>query len=709
MRVLLRGCSLLVLGLLAATAAEARVTNFGADVNAAIDDGLEYLRDINAFTGSTSQVRAGRAMAVLALLEKRESADWDAAHVGYANSAAADQALARSAVELILADASYGVPRSFYAYSHGENMMALALYARTGGPEIAGASYTLREAVDKLVNDALVTQTTSGGRSGFWGYTGGGNDSSTTQFAAAGLAGAKGYYLDAGDVAAMTQVAAIDAALARTADGYARNRNADGGHGYRTERAYASSFQQTSSGLWCQILGGLDVNDDSVQAYLGWEQEYYNYKSIERARNSWRNAYYYYLWSSSKGYSLIQDAGIDADPGNLDPENLGTLPADSIPHATFGDIGRLVHRDPDADVRPTRRGADGSGPFGGTYYEEEDARWYYDYAYTLMTQHDADGSFNGGGHGYWNRTVSQAYAILVLERSLGGACRDTDDDTICDEVDNCPTVPNTNQSDVDGDGVGDVCDECPDTAAGDDPDPDRPGCPSNQPPVALCQDMTVPADDMCMGCASVDAGSFDPDGDAITLTQLPVCDYALGATDVSLDVSDGMYTDSCEAVVTVVDVTPPTIECNAPESITPPDAPICFTATAADNCSVDLAITGFDCWAINGAGKRIDKTESCVVEITGDTICVQDSGGVGDNIEWNVVATDGSGNVTETLCGVAVEHPNGGGCDSEGCNQGVGNGPEGCDPGNSNQGDPANSNDENGGTPGNPGKKKGKK
>jgi len=49
-------------------------------------------------------------------------------------------------------------------------------------------------------------------------------------------------------------------------------------------------------------------------------------------------------------------------------------------------------------------------------------------------------------------------------------CPDTDEDTIPDGVDNCPTVPNPDQADGDGDAVGDACDDCPGTAPGETPD-----------------------------------------------------------------------------------------------------------------------------------------------------------------------------------------------------------------------------------------------
>lgn len=49
--------------------------------------------------------------------------------------------------------------------------------------------------------------------------------------------------------------------------------------------------------------------------------------------------------------------------------------------------------------------------------------------------------------------------------------------------------------------------------------------------------------------------------------------------------------------------------------------------------------------------------QSCVVSVSGDTITITDSGGVGDNIIWTIVATDQSGNETTAEGRVTVENP----------------------------------------------------
>jgi hypothetical protein len=96
------------------------------------------------------------------------------------------------------------------------------------------------------------------------------------------------------------------------------------------------------------------------------------------------------------------------NPGNIGPADLGTLPA-----LTSGYV-RLANRDPATDTRPAPRGAGGAG-----YYAGYPAGWYYDYAYRLMTLQTAAGQFPNP-NGTWDAEVDHAYALLVLQRSVGG-------------------------------------------------------------------------------------------------------------------------------------------------------------------------------------------------------------------------------------------------------------------------------------------------
>ncbi len=630
--------------------ATAAITNFSSDVNTAIDRGLSFQDSQNAYTGGAEDATG---LALLALLEKRLSADQNAAPQGYVNASADDQARMNTAVDFIIGDRNdncgegeedeecapcntewaYGaaadwatltfepwvqwhgwnppgmlnqpavlhlidenayvditftgwescrdcsgfpgfaytrategtegeqvwtgattdiwkecgldplafgdgiVPGTtltrgncgglynrdcdtswwdqaqcpgdpdpgglaFYAYRDGQDLMALSVYRRTGGP--TDVLPTLLAIFDRTIAAQQ--------DDGYWCYCAGDDcpDSSTTQFVIAGLAAIRAVLIDENDVARLAQ---LDAATVLCRTAYAgipiqapELTVGELGHGYN--RGDTNSLQQTGSGTWIQLAGGADLNDAGVQAYLLWLYNRYNDRSIAGADGNWSGSYFYYLWSFAKALTFLEDSGVAPNASNLAVADLGTLDPASAP--AFAD--RVLHRDPTTVPRPAVFGLGGAG-----YYDDpnEPPRWYFDFAYSLLLLQDAGGEFqNPPSHSNWDDAARQAYALLVLVRSVGGGCLDTDGDIVCDSEDNCPADENPGQEDGDSDEVGDVCDNCPEDANPGQEDGDQDGlgdvC-DNCPDIANPDQADADGDglgDICDPCPN------DPDNDA---------------------------------------------------------------------------------------------------------------------------------------------------------------------------------------------------
>jgi hypothetical protein len=212
--------------------------------------------------------------------------------------------------------------------------------------------------------------------------------------------------------------------------------------------------------VYIQLFGGANLNTPNVQAYTEWLRNHYRWQDLDNLGNSWSGStYWYYLWSSFKGMEFIRQSGIVANPGNLSPADLGTLPAANAPACTV----RQENKEPATLARVASFGAGGVG-----YYAGEAKGQYFDYAHQILSHQCYDGAapINGndgffgcnGAPGAWNNYSRQSYAILVLLRATGGGCVDSDGDGVCDADDNCPLTPNPDQADSDGDGIGDACD-----------------------------------------------------------------------------------------------------------------------------------------------------------------------------------------------------------------------------------------------------------
>jgi hypothetical protein len=79
---------------------------------------------------------------------------------------------------------------------------------------------------------------------------------------------------------------------------------------------------------------------------------------------------------------------------------------------------------------------------------------------------------------------------------------------------------------------------------------------ANQPPVAICHNVTVAADQACSE-VSIDNGSYDPEGTPLTKFQFPGPPYKEGANFVTLFVSDGELSAFCSAFIFVAEEKPP--------------------------------------------------------------------------------------------------------------------------------------------------------
>jgi hypothetical protein len=193
--------------------------------------------------------------------------------------------------------------------------------------------------------------------------------------------------------------------------------------------------------------------------------------------------------------------------------------------------------------------------------------------------------------------------------------------------------------------------------------------PPNSPPVAVCKDIEISADENCQAIIKaeyVDDGSYDPDNDPITLSIDNAGPFSLGEHEVNLTVTDEQgELDTCQAAVTVVDTTPPLIEhLSASQNVLwPPNhkmVAVTLDATVSDNC--DLApnskiVSVSSNEPVNGTGDG-DRTPDW--EITGDltvNLRAERSGkGSGRVYTVTVMCTDASGNISTGTINISVPH-----------------------------------------------------
>lgn len=195
--------------------------------------------------------------------------------------------------------------------------------------------------------------------------------------------------------------------------------------------------------------------------------------------------------------------------------------------------------------------------------------------------------------------------------------------------------------------------------------------PANLPPVAICKAANVCTEPgVCFANASIDNGSYDPDGDPITLTQSPPGPYSLGSRDVTLVVSDGRKSDTCTAPVTVRDCEPPVITTFQVELWPPNHKMHSFTlsscATAIDTCegTIDVNAAGTITTIYSDEPEDVkgngDGNTTGDIVITGPnsfSLRAERQGGSNGRVYGvNFRVSDTAGNVASGTCRFVVPH-----------------------------------------------------
>lgn len=197
----------------------------------------------------------------------------------------------------------------------------------------------------------------------------------------------------------------------------------------------------------------------------------------------------------------------------------------------------------------------------------------------------------------------------------------------------------------------------------------------NQPPSIFAgADQVVECNAAGLGEFTLSATATDPDGNAALYTWFrggrtgPAVGWAtsvpfaqpVGTTQSYLAQVIDAYAQADEDTtqVQVVDTTPAVIACNAPATIPPSSHLLSFSATATDTCdpAVVPTLTDYACFKVNGSGTVLDMTHACAVELSGNTIRISRTNGMGEHVRWTASVVDASGNTSSAVCETVVGH-----------------------------------------------------
>lgn len=182
-----------------------------------------------------------------------------------------------------------------------------------------------------------------------------------------------------------------------------------------------------------------------------------------------------------------------------------------------------------------------------------------------------------------------------------------------------------------------------------------------QKPIALCKNVTISVGSTCNANASIDNGSYDPDGNQITLSQSPDGPYPLGNTQVTLTVTNSKGASSqCAGTVTVIDNSAPTISTVSvsPSVLWPPNhkmVAITVNYSAADNCDAPTC----EISSVT-SNEPISSSDYAILDAHHVNLIAERLGrGNGRVYNIGITCTDASGNSSNQSVPVTVPHDQG--------------------------------------------------
>ena len=370
----------------------------------------------------------------LAILGQRLNPDSHSPAQGYRNANVNDQAILRQMASYIIEFIPALQTGSGGQNVHTSNALTfLSFYRLSGGPNFVGARTTVNQAIQNAVLALKANQGPSPQAPADICNNGGWN---STVPLADGDAHVTVEAINALSIAAKLVLNADDS-LARANAFAERFLALDQGalfRGCSQANAQSNSVSSAATLLSLRLSGSLQ-SDAQVQGLLTWLQAHYGVASVPIGDP---NLYYEYLWHLYRGLSEVP------------------LPLPNL--LSQADLGPL--RDPSVDGFPNENGS-----------------WLYDLQYELLISQELGGTWPCNEQkGCLSLKRAVALSSLILSQSLS-TCADAerDQDGVCQLSDNCPFIPNADQSDLDQDGVGDLCDNCPNLANVNQVDSDQDG------------------------------------------------------------------------------------------------------------------------------------------------------------------------------------------------------------------------------------------